>query len=89
MPLAVQRRNVILHDGPIAPVTLWGEHVEVVVAAVRLAVTLVEPVLAELLTALGAEKVLRVPGFFQRSYAFLFLNRSWERGKEIFFDYFL
>lgn len=71
MPLAVQRRDVVLHDGPVAPVALGGEHVEVVVAAVRFPVALVEPILAELLAALGAEEVLRVPGLLQGRYAFI------------------
>lgn len=71
MPLAVERGNVILHDGPVAPVALGREHVEVVVAAVRLAVALVEPVLAKLLAALGTEEVLRVPGLLERRDAFL------------------
>lgn len=71
MPLAVEGGNVVLHDRPVAPVALWCKHVEVIVATVRLTVALVEPVLAELLTALGAEKVLRMPRFLQRRYAFL------------------
>lgn len=71
MPLAVQGGNVVLHDGPVAPVALGREHVEVVVAAVRLAVALVEPVLAELLAALGTEEVLGVPGLLERRDAFI------------------
>lgn len=75
MPLTVQSRNIILHDGPVAPVALRCKHVEVIITAVRLPVALVESILAELLTALGAEKVLRVPSFLQRRYAFI-QNRS-------------
>lgn len=71
MPLAVERGNVILHDGPVAPVALGREHVKVVVATVRLAVTFVEPVLAKLLATLGTEEVLRVPGLLERRDAFL------------------
>lgn len=71
MPLRVERRNVILHDRPIAAVALRCKHVEIVVATVRFAVALMEAVLAELLAALGAEKVLRVPRFLQRGDAFL------------------
>lgn len=66
MPLRVQRRDVVLHDGPVAAIALRGEHLEVVVAAVGLAVALMETLLAELLAALGAEEVLRVPGLVQR-----------------------
>lgn len=66
MPLRVQRRDVVLHDGPVAAIALRGEHLEVVVAAVGLAIALMETLLAELLAALGAEEVLRVPGLVQR-----------------------
>lgn len=69
MPLRVQRRDVVLHNGAVAAIALRGKHLEVVVAAVRLAVALMESLLAELLAALGAEEVLRVPGLVQRRYA--------------------
>lgn len=62
MPLAVQRGYIVLHDGSIAATALGREHVEVVLAAVGLAVPLVEALFAELLTALGTEEVLGVPG---------------------------
>ena len=81
MPLAVQGGDVVLHDGPVAPVALRREHVEVVVAAVRLAVALVEPVLAELLAALGAEEVLRVPRFLERCDTFLKRDNQTRRNK--------
>lgn len=71
MPLAVEGGDVVLHDGPVAAAALGREHVEVVVAAVGLAVTLVEALLAELLAALCAEEVLRVPGLLQRGHTFL------------------
>jgi hypothetical protein len=71
MPLAVEGRYVVLHDGAVASAALGGEHVEVVVPAVGLAVPLVEALLAELLAALGAEEVLRVPGLLERGHAFL------------------
>lgn len=71
MPLAVQRRYVVLHDGAVAAAALRCEHIEVVLPAVRLAVPLVEALLAELLAALGAEEVLRVPGLLQGGHAFL------------------
>lgn len=71
MPLRVQRRNVVLHDRPVAAVALGRKHVEVVVAAVRLAVALMEAILAELLAALSAEEVLRVPRLLQGRHAFL------------------
>lgn len=71
VPLAVEGRYVVLHDGAVAAAALGGEHVEVVLAAVGLAVPLVEALLAELLAALGAEEVLRVPGLLQGGHAFL------------------
>lgn len=64
MPLAVKCGNVIFHDGAIASSTFGGEHVEVVVATVGLSFTLMETVLSKLFTALGAEEVVHVPGFF-------------------------
>lgn len=71
MPLWVQCRNVVLHDRPIAAIALGRKHVEVVVAAVRLAVALMEAILAELLATLRTEEVLRVPCLFQSGDAFL------------------
>lgn len=71
VPLRVEGGNVVLHDGPVAGPALGGEHVEVVVAAVRLALALVEALLAELLAALRAEEVLHVPGLLQSGHAFL------------------
>jgi hypothetical protein len=71
MPLGVERRDVVLHDGACAAAALGREHVKVVVLAVRLAVLLVEAALAELLAALRAEEVLRVPRLLQRRHAFL------------------
>lgn len=76
MPLRVQRRNVILHDGAVAAVALGRKHVKVVVATVRLAVALMEAILAKLLAALGAEKVLRVPCLLQRGDAFLYRKKQ-------------
>lgn len=75
MPLAVQGGDIVLHDGPVATVTLRGEHVEVVVAAVRFTVALVESILAKLLAALGTEEVFCVPRFLQRGDTFI-QNRS-------------
>lgn len=76
MPLGVERRDVVLHDGAAAAAALGREHVKVVVLAVRLAVLLVEAVLAELLAALRAEEVLRVPRLLQRRHAFLWDKKS-------------
>lgn len=76
VPLAVQGGDVVLHDGPVASVALQREHIDVIVATVRFAVALVEPILTELLATLGAEKVLRVPGLLQCCDAFLFRRRE-------------
>jgi len=75
MPLAVERRYVILHDGAIASAALWRKHIEVILPAVGLAVPLVKAVLAELLAALSAEEVFRVPRLLERCHAFI-ENRS-------------
>lgn len=71
MPLSVQGGHVVLHDGTVAAAALGRKQVEVVVAAVRLAVLLVKAVLAELFAALGAEEVLRVPGLLECRHAFI------------------
>lgn len=71
MPLAAERRHIVLGDWPLAAAAFRREHVEVVVATERLAVLLVKALLAELLAALCAEKVLRVPCLLQRRHAFI------------------
>lgn len=71
MPLRIQCRNVILHDGPIAAIAFRRKHVKVIVATVRFAVTLMEAFFAELLAALGTKEMLRVPRFLQCSHTFL------------------
>lgn len=71
MPLGVEGGDVVLHDGGVASATLGGEHVEVVVPAVGLAVLLVEAIVAEGVPALSTEEVLRVPRLVQRRHAFL------------------
>jgi hypothetical protein len=71
VPLAVQSRYIVLHDGAIAAGTLGRKHVVVVGATVRFAVTFVEALLAELVATLGAEEVLRVPSFLQGGDTFL------------------
>lgn len=75
MPLGVQSRDVVFHDWLVATSTLGGKHVEVIIATVRLSIPLMEAVLAELLTALSAEEVLRVPGLLQCRHAFLLDKR--------------
>jgi len=71
VPLSVEGRDVVLHDGTSAARTLGREQLEVVVLAVGLAILLVEPVLPELVAAVRAEEVLRVPGLVEGSNAFL------------------
>jgi hypothetical protein len=71
MELTVECGNVVLHDSTVAAGAFWREHIEVVIAAVGLAVAFMEAIVAELLATLGAEEVLSVPGFFESSDAFL------------------
>lgn len=71
MPLRVQCGNVILHDRFIAAAAFWREHVEVVRAAVGLAIPFVKTILAELLPTLRTEEVLCVPRFLQSRHAFI------------------
>lgn len=71
MPLRVQRRDIILHDGFIASTAFGCEHIEVISTAVRFAVSFVEPVFTELLPALSTEEVFRVPRLLQRRHAFI------------------
>lgn len=61
MPQRVEGRDIVLQDGPGTAATLWCEHVEVVLAAVGLAVLLVEPFRTEEGSTLGTEEVFRVP----------------------------
>lgn len=78
MPLGVEGGNVVLHDGRVAARTLGGEHVVVVLAAVRLSVAFVEALLAERVSALRAEEVFGMPRLVQRCHAFL-QGEKWER----------
>lgn len=71
VPLGVEGRDVVLHDGGVAARTLGGKHVVVVLAAVGLSVAFVEAFLAESIPALCAEEVLRVPRLVQGCYAFV------------------
>ncbi|TGZ55130.1 Uncharacterized protein DBV15_10022 [Temnothorax longispinosus] len=71
MPLTVESRYIILHDSTVAAAALGREHVEIVLAAVGLAVPFMEALLAELLTALGTEEVFGVPSLLQGGHAFL------------------
>lgn len=76
MPLGVQGRNIIFHNGTVAAIALGREHIEIVIATIWFAIALMEALLAELLTALGAEEMLRVPGFIQSGDAFLNENET-------------
>ena len=80
MPLPVECGNVALGEGRRASLTLEGKHGQVVLLAVRLAILLLEPVLAELAAALGAEKVVRMPRLIQGRHAFLESNRVVRQG---------
>lgn len=71
VPLAVECRYVILHNSAITAAALRSEHVKVILAAIRLAVSLVEALFAKLLAALSAEEMLGMPGLLQSSHAFI------------------
>jgi hypothetical protein len=66
VPLLVQRRDALGHDGLVAPTALWRKHVVVILLAVRLSVVLHEPAAGKPLSALRAEKVVKVPRLAQR-----------------------
>ncbi|KYM93561.1 hypothetical protein ALC62_15919 [Cyphomyrmex costatus] len=78
MPLTIKRRYIIFHDSAVATTALGCKHVEVILAAIRFAVSLVEALLAELLAALGAEEVFSVPGLLQGGHTFLEKNISFK-----------
>ena len=65
VPLQVERGDVVLGDRGVAAAALGGELLEVAGLAERGVVLLVEPVVAELVAALGAEEVLRVEGLVE------------------------
>lgn len=71
VPLAIQCRNVVVHDRAIARATFWGEHVEIVFAAVWFALPFMKTVFSKLLPALSAKEVLHVPGLLQSCNTFL------------------
>ena len=71
MPLAAEGRDVALGDGTRAALALEGEHGQVVLLAVGLAVLLLETFLAKLAAALGAEKVVGMPRLIKGRHTFL------------------
>lgn len=80
MELTVERWDVIFHYSAVTTSALRRKHIEIVVATIRFAVALMEAIVTELLTALGAEEVLGVPGLIQGRNAFL------DKRKKFFFD---
>lgn len=71
MPLTIKRRYIIFHDSTIATTALGCEHVEIVLAAIGLAIPLVETLLSELLAALSAKEVLGMPSLLQGGHTFI------------------
>jgi len=69
--VGAERAHVVLHDRTVAATALGREQVKVVVPTVRLALALVEALLAELLATLSAEEMLRVPRLLQGRHAFI------------------
>lgn len=71
MPLGVQRCDVIVRDGLAAPTAFGGKQGQVIRPAVRFTIFLMESFLAKLLTAVGTEKMFRMPIGVQGSDTFL------------------
>ena len=71
MPLLIERRDVVAYDWLVAAAAMRGEEVVEVGATVRLAVVLVEALVAEEVVTSGAEEMLRVPSVVQCSDALL------------------
>ena len=71
MPVRVQRRYEVVRDGARASLTTRCEQREEVLSTVRLALALVEAVLAEILAAVRAEEVIRVPCTIEGGHALL------------------
>ena len=55
VPLHVQRGDEVVGDGQVAAAALGGEHVVVVLGAVRFAVLFVETIFAKFVAAVGRE----------------------------------
>lgn len=62
VPLAIESRDVVLHDWSTAAATFRSKQLEVIVLTVGLAMLLMETIFTERVTAVGAEEVLRMPG---------------------------
>jgi len=71
MPLGIQRRDVILHDRPIATAAFRREILEIVLLAVGFAIFLVKALRTEFTSAFGAGEVLRMPSLVQGCDAFI------------------
>lgn len=71
MPLSIQCRNVILHDGPIAATTLGSKHLKIVSLAVGFSIFFMETFFPKLVTTLSTEKVFWMPGLVQGRHTFI------------------
>lgn len=71
MPLRVQCRNIVLHNGTIAAIAFGCKHFEIVGTTIGFTIALVETIFAKLLATLSAKEMLRMPGFIQCRYAFI------------------
>lgn len=71
VPLSIQCRNVIFHDGSIATATLGSKHFEIVGLAIGFAILFVETFFAELVATLSTKEVFWVPGLVQGRHTFI------------------
>lgn len=79
MPLWIQRGNIIFHDCSIATVAFRCKLLEIIVPTVWFAISLMEAIFAECLTALCTEEMFRMPRLLQCSYAFLSNERMLQK----------
>lgn len=71
MPLSIESWDVIFHNSSIASAAFWCKHVKVVTSAVGFTITLMEALLAKLLTTLSTEEMFCMPSFLQSRHTFL------------------
>ena len=71
MPLTVQSRYIIFHNGSVTSPTLGCKHIKIIIPTVWFAISFMESFLTKLFPTLGTEKMFSVPSFFECSYTFL------------------
>lgn len=71
MPLRVQCRDIILHNGAIATIAFGCKHFKIIGTTIGFTIPLMETIFAKLLATLGAKEMLRMPGLIQCRHAFI------------------